>query len=39
MMEWVAEGFTHMFIGALVILVTAIDGSSAAALLLAASAA
>jgi hypothetical protein len=28
-MEWVAEGFTHIFIGGLVILVAALEGSSA----------
>ena len=29
-MEWVAEGFTHIFVGLLVILITALEGPSAA---------
>ena len=28
-LEWVAEGFTHIFVGVLVILVTAVDGTAA----------
>ena len=30
-MEWIAEGITHIFIGVLVILVTAIEGSGSSA--------
>ena len=29
-MEWVAEGFTHIFVGLLVILITALEGPFAA---------